>query len=297
MALGWFSVALGATQLLAPHRLARAAGVHDANTSAIRAFGARELASGLAILARPDRAGAVWSRVGGDAIDVSYLASALGDPEANRGRVGAALAAVLGVTAIDIMCAQRLSSASNERPTARSRYDRVQVEEVATINRPQHEVYAFWKNFESFPRFMRHLESVEMLGNGRSRWRAVAPAGTTVEWEAEVTEDRDGELIAWRSVEGSQIENRGTVNFRPAPGARGTEIRVRLEYSPPAGRLGQGIAWLFGKDPEQQIRHDLRRFKQLMETGEIPVSDGMGLWRPAQPARTPEEVRNLAGVR
>jgi uncharacterized membrane protein len=172
----------------------------------------------------------------------------------------------------------------------------VRVERVTTVNKPVHEVYEFWREFQNFPRFMRHLESVEVLGDRRSRWRAKAPAGQTVEWEAEMLEDRQDEWIAWRSLPGSQVENSGSVRFSPAPGARGTEVRVQLQYSPPAGRVGRGIAWLFGEEPEQQIHDDLHRFKQLMETGEIPLSDGPSLWRPAQPARDPEEIRRLAGV-
>jgi len=298
-ALGWFSIALGATELIAPRSLARAVGVPDAGDSTIRAFGARKIASGLAILARADRAGGVWSRVGGDALDLSYLASALDSPQADRGRVGLALAAVLGVTALDVLCAQRLSASQDPGMGGRrGRKDaHVHIEEVATVNKPLDEVYRAWKNFGNFPQFMQHLESITILGHGRSRWRATAPAGMTVEWEAETVEDRDGELIAWRSVEGSQIQNSGTVRFRPAPGARGTEVRVTLEYTPPAGRLGRAVAWVFGEEPEQQVRDDLRRFKQWLETGEVSMSDGMGLWRPAKSLRTAEEVRTLAGVR
>jgi uncharacterized membrane protein len=157
-------------------------------------------------------------------------------------------------------------------------------------------VYAFWKNFENFPKFMRHLENVHMSGPRRSHWHAVPPAGMTVAWEAETLEERENEWIAWRSVEGSQIQNSGSVRFQRAPGARGTEIRVQLQYRPPAGRLGRAIAWMFGEEPDQQIHEDLHRFKQLMETGEIPLSDGPGLWRAAQPAANPDQIRNLAGV-
>ena len=171
----------------------------------------------------------------------------------------------------------------------------VRVERVTTINKPVDEVYNFWKRFENFPRFMRHLESVETLPNGRSRWRAKGPAGMTVEWEAELVEDRQSEWIAWRSVEGSGIRNSGSVRFSPAPGARGTEVRVQLQYSPPAGRVGRGVAWLFGEEPDQQIHHDLHRFKQLMETAEIPMSDGPSLSRPARPT-DPAAIRRLAGV-
>ena len=203
--------------------------------------------------------------------------------------------AVVG-SGLAILATQRFSSSGRGRAiTRRDRF--VDVEEVTTINKPIGEVYRSWKNFESFPRFMSHIESVQMLSHGRSRWRAAAPAGTAVEWEAEMVEDREGELIAWRSVVGSQIENSGTVQFRPAPGARGTELRVRLQYRPPAGGLGRSVAWLFGKEPQQQIREDLRRFKQLLEAGEIAISDGFGLRRPAKPTQSVEEARTLAGVR
>ena len=172
----------------------------------------------------------------------------------------------------------------------------VRIERVTTINRPVHEVYSFWRRFENFPRFMRHLVSVETFPNGRSRWKAKGPAGMRVEWEAELIEDRQNEWIAWRSVQGSGIQNSGSVRFSPAPGARGTEVRVQLQYSPPAGSFGRGIAWLFGEEPDQQIHHDLHRFKQLMETGEIPLTDGPSLTRAARPT-DPGKVRSLAGVK
>jgi uncharacterized membrane protein len=213
---------------------------------------------------------------------------------------GARLATTVGWIAVGLGAAVAIRKFLGARDTgtagAPRRANRVRVERVTTVNKPVHEVYEFWREFQNFPRFMRHLESVEVLGDRRSRWRAKAPAGRTVEWEAEMLEDRQDEWIAWRSLPGSQIENSGSVRFQPAPGARGTEVRVQLQYSPPAGRLGRSIAWLFGEEPEQQIHDDLHRFKQLMETGEIPLSDGPALWRPAQPARDPQEIRKLAGV-
>jgi uncharacterized membrane protein len=294
--LGWFSIALGVAELVAPRSLARLSGVPDGEESAllVRSLGAREIGHGLAILRRPSSAGAVWSRVGGDAIDLSLLGYALSSDDADRRRVCAAMAAVGGVTLLDVMCAQQLSRTGAHRSRA-GRYS-VGVEKVTTINRSIEQVYAFWRDFANLPRFMRHLESVEVIGDRRSRWRAKAPAGLTVEWEAELLEDRENELIKWRSLEGSTVQNSGSVHFQRAPGARGTEVRVQLEYSPPAGALGRGIAWLFGEEPEQQIGEDLRRFKQLMETGEIPISEGAGLWRPAQPPADPQELRTLAGV-
>jgi len=293
--LGWFSIALGMTGILAPRQLARTIGMRDASETTIRSFGAREVTNGLAILVQPDRAGWLWSRVGGDALDLSYLASSLGSDRNDGGRLGMAIAAVLGLTALDVVCARRLSERDDDFGSLPSGI--VRVERSATINRPLDEVYRYWKNFENFPRFMRHVQSVEMLGDNRSRWRVSAPAGMTVEWEAEVLDDREGERIAWRSTQDSQIQNSGIVQFKAAPGARGTEVRVQLEYLPPAGRLGRSMAWLLGEEPDQQLYGDLRRFKQLMETGEIVLSDGPGLWRAAQPPADPQQVRSLAGVR
>ncbi len=135
-----------------------------------------------------------------------------------------------------------------------------------------------------------------MLDNRRSRWTAKAPAGMSVQWDAEIVQDQDGEWLAWRSLPGSQVENSGSVRFAAAPGARGTEVRVQMEYTPPAGCVGRVIAMMFGEEPEQQIREDLRRVKQLMETGEVTLSDGPGLWRPAQPAKRAEQIRDWAGV-
>jgi uncharacterized membrane protein len=294
--LGWFSIALGVAELTAPRTLARLTGIPDGEESAllVRSLGAREIGHGLAILRRPSSAGAVWSRVGGDAIDLSLLGYALSSDGADRRRVSAAMAAVGGVTLLDVMCAQRLSR-TRPRGSRPGRY-RVRVEKVTTINRPIEQVYAFWRDFANLPRFMRHLESVEVIGDRRSRWRAKAPAGLTVEWEAELLEDRENELIRWQSVEGSTVQNSGSVHFQRAPGARGTEVRVQLQYRPPAGALGRAVARLFGEEPEQQIGEDLRRFKQLMETGEIPISEGPGPWRPAQPPAAPQELRTVAGV-
>ncbi len=299
LGLGWFSIALGVAELAAPINVARLIGVpeDDESLNTLRACGAREIGAGVAILAQPERAAWMWSRVGGDALDLSLLGAAAQRDGADRGRLGMATAAVLGVTALDILVASRLQQEGGSMPRRAARpTSRVHVERVTTINRPIEEVYAFWRRFENFPRFMRHLEKIEDLGGRRSRWTARAPAGMTVTWEAEMTEDREPELIAWRSVEGSSVDHSGSVQFGRAPGARGTEVRVRLDYRPPAGSLGRGIAWLFGEEPDQQIHEDLHRFKQLVETGEIPLSDGPSMWRAAQPAAQPETIRTHAGV-
>jgi uncharacterized membrane protein len=231
--------------------------------------------------------------VAGDGLDLAWLGPQMRHQDAARERLGAAVAAVAGVTALDILVGSKLGA---QNGPSRSPQARVRVEEVVTINRSMNEVYRAWRDFERFPSFMRHLESVTVLDDRRSHWTAKAPAGMSVEWDAEIVQDREAEWLAWRSLPGSQIDNSGSVRFSAAPGARGTEVRVQLEYAPPAGRLGRGIAFLFGEEPEQQIREDLRRFKQLLEAGEIALSDGMGLWRAAQPAKRADQVHDYAGV-
>jgi uncharacterized membrane protein len=291
--LGYFSLGLGLAELIAPGTMARLIGLDDTDDGhrrTLRAFGAREIANGAAILAAPDDAKWLWSRVGGDALDLAYLGAAGLKEGAEARRIAAALA-VAGVTALDLFSAwqlQQRDGRSGRRGGRRGFF----VEEASTINRPVEEVYAFWRRFENFPRFMRHLESVERIDDRRSRWRARAPAGTSVTWEAEITDERENEFIAWRSIEGSQVMHQGSVSFQRAPGARGTEVRASLEYAPPAGSLGRGVAWLFGEEPSQQIRDDLRRFKQLLETGEVPASNAPGMWTAArpQPARVTEQT-------
>jgi uncharacterized membrane protein len=149
------------------------------------------------------------------------------------------------------------------------------VTKTITIKRPIDEVYTFWRDFENLPRFMYHLEIVETTGSNRSHWVAKAPAGKRVEWDAEVTEDRPGELIAWRSVgNDDDVRNSGTVRFMKAPGGRGTEVHVDLDYDPPGGKAGGLVAKLFGEEPNIQICDDLHRLKQVMETGEVLRSHG-----------------------
>ena len=140
------------------------------------------------------------------------------------------------------------------------------VEHSVTINRPAAELYAFWRNFENLPRFMNHLESVNRFGGDRSHWVAKAPGGTTVEWDAEVYNEKEGEMIAWRTLEGSQVASAGSVRFDPA-GDDATTVRVNLKYDPPGGKLGSLVASLFGENPQQQIEEDLARFKEIMEQG------------------------------
>lgn len=301
--LGLFSVGLGMAQLVSPGSVARLCGIadDDQNRSAMRALGLRELTSGVGILSQPHRPEWVWSRVAGDMMDLALLGRVLTHDENERQRTSAATAAVLGVTALDFVVARRLQQEHQRRGEERvprtmatpaqqkAAVRAIHTKMSVTVNKPVEEVYAFWRDFENLPRFMRHLESVRVLDERRSHWVAKAPAGATVEWDAEITEEEPDRRLAWRSLEGADVYNAGAVEFTPAPQA-GTEVRVELRYSPPGGVLASKLAMLFREEPGQQVQDDLRHFKQVLETGEIVYSDATynrGM-HPAQPLREEE---------
>jgi uncharacterized membrane protein len=273
-ALGWFSIGLGLTEVTAPGTVARFAGING-NRGVVRALGVREIAHGIGILSRRKPVGWLWSRVFGDLIDLAVLGKAATLPDANKRRVAAAAAAVTGVTLLDFKAGQQLTRVGG----AIQEDDSIHVKKSIIIGRPPEEIYRFWRDFRNLPRVMDHLESVEVIDNKRSRWVAKGPAGKRVHWEADTTEDRPNELIAWRSIEGSTVENSGSVRFEPAPGGRGTLVRVELNYRPPAGLLGATIAKLLGEEPGLQLEEDLRRLKQIMETGEIITIEGQSAGR------------------
>jgi|SRR6478735_7186036 len=291
LGLGLFSIGLGLAELLAPRKVASAIGIPRAPRSlgVLRALGARELLAGFGLLAKPESAGWLWSRVAGDAMDLALLAERFAAPRASRGRLAAATALVVGVTAVDA-----LSAARQSRNSALSRVGMpIHVKRSVTIRCEPAVVYEFWRNLSNLPRFMSHLESVREQ-DGKSSWRAKGPAGMTIAWDAEIVLDRQDECIGWRSLEGStSVPNRGVVRFNRAPGGRGTEVQVELKYEPPAGALGAAFAKLFGEEPSQQINGDLRRLKQVLETGEVLNSDSSihpGM-HPARPAAARERIR------
>lgn len=167
-----------------------------------------------------------------------------------------------------------INTAEKQNMTSVKASSGVRVDQAMTINAPVEEIYSFWRKFENLPKFMYHLESVKEIDEMRSHWKAKAPLGMTVEWDAEIISEIPNELISWRSVEGADVANAGSVRFLPSTGGRGTVVKVELRYEPPAGKLGAAVAWLTGEEPSVQVREDLRRFKQLMETGEIPTTEG-----------------------
>lgn len=300
-AIGWFSIGLGTAQLLMPGVLSRLIGIRDRPTTRniMRAMGLRELGHGAAILRQPDSPMALWSRVAGDALDLALLSAAMTRKKNDGERIAGAMAAVLGVAALDVVDSIRAGRVPEEhQEPARSVGEivglksperNVHVSQTLTIKRPVEEVYEFWRDFKNLPRFMSHLESVEVLDGGRSYWKAKAPAGRSVEWNAELVADEPNERIEWRSLPGADISNSGVVSFRAAPGDRGTEVHVDLRYDPPAGKLGAAIAMIWGESPSQQVKDDLRAFKQVMETGEVVRSEGTLRGRYLQhPAQRPE---------
>ncbi len=273
--LGWTSIALGVMGTLAPRQTARMIGVRDRGmaVTALRLVGLRELASGFGILTHTRPAGWVWSRVAGDAVDLALLGVAFLSPRTDKSRLMAATTAVAGVTALDVMGAAELSRGLGT--TMQPRHHAVALRAVVTVGKPAEELYRFWRDFGNMPKFMRHVESVEVRDDRRSHWRARGPGDALVEWDSEVIAEQPNELIAWRSLPGAPMEHEGTVRFQKAPRDRGTEVTVEMEYTPPGGVLGAVAAKLIGRAPDQELSQDLRRFKALMETGEIPVSEGV----------------------
>lgn len=152
---------------------------------------------------------------------------------------------------------------------------------AVTINRPKGELFAYWRDFANLATFMENVERIDVFDDGRSHWVVKAPGGKTVEWNSVITEQQQDVFIAWASEEGADVPNSGRIDFRDA-GARGTVVTVTILYDPPAGTIGKLIAKMFQREPAIQARRDLRRFKQLMETGEIAT--------PAMNARQFEEM-------
>src|ERR1700730_18188670 len=265
--LGWFSLALGFAEAAMPREVGQLAGVRN-HSRLIRLVGAREIATGIGILRnRRIEPGPVWARVAGDLVDLALLGSASREYRTNQRRLSVATAAVAGVTLLDVMCAQQLSQSASKESSGE-----LDLHKAITVNRPADELYRFWRQLDNLPRFMKHLESVTMTGDKTSHWIATGPAGARVEWDAQIVEDRPGEVISWRSLENADVQTSGEVRFEKRPNGRGTIVRVLMHYRPPTGAVGSAVAKIFGESPESQVGEDLRRFKQFIETGEIPTT-------------------------
>jgi uncharacterized membrane protein len=163
---------------------------------------------------------------------------------------------------------------SNASKTAVTAGQGTRIDHAVTVMKPVAEVYRYWRDFENLPRFMTHLIDVDTTTDGQSHWVARGPLGLCVEWDAKLVTDKPNQVIAWQSLPGADVDSAGAVTFTELPHGRGTKVRVELKYDPPAGKVGTAVASLFGTSPQEQVRADLRRFKQLLEAGEIPSVQG-----------------------
>ncbi|GAA0222751.1 SRPBCC family protein [Cryptosporangium japonicum] len=284
--LGWMSLGLGVAQLVAPNAVRRISGVDDSPTSrvVVPLVGARELVHAAGLLTSRRKGAWAWTRVLGDAMDLTALGVAIAHRGGRRRRrLLGVTGAIVGITVVDVLTAVQAT---------RRKGNAMELTATTTIRKSAPEVYTFWRALENLPTFMAHLEEVRTTGGRTSHWTAGAPFGKNVEWDAEIVDETSGEKIAWRSTGDADVPNSGTVRFVPAPDGESTEVHVALTYDIPGGTVGKAVAKYFGEEPHQQLDDDLRRLKQVLETGEVVRSDGAP-WgkrarkefpqRPAQP--------------
>jgi uncharacterized membrane protein len=288
--LGWLSFGLGVAQLAAPGTVRRISGVDDSATSraVVPAVGARELVHAAGLLTSRRKGVWAWTRVVGDAMDLTALGMAIAHRGGRRRRrlIGVT-GAVAGITALDLLTAVRATRVAHS-----SEGGSMELTAATTVRKPVSEVFGFWRDLANLPTFMAHLEEVRVTGEVTSHWVDSAPFGKDVEWDAEIIEETPAEKIVWRSTGKVDVPNAGTVRFVPAPDGVSTEVHVVLVYEVPGGAVGKAVARYFGEEPHQQLDDDLRRLKQVLETGEVVRSDGAP-WgkrarrefpqRPAQP--------------
>lgn len=269
--LGAASFGLGLSEVLGAGKVAEMAGIDNSRRAraVIRVLGLRELGHAAALTFGPRQL--VWTRVAGDGIDLALLRKGMTQGNGSRRRGTVSTAGLAAIAAADIYASWRTTRNGGGRH-AHAPSRRV-LRASTTVRRTPDEVYRFWRDLENLPSFMGHLQQVTAQSDDRSHWVANAPIGQPVQWDARITEDVPNERIAWTSLPGG-LENAGSVVFTPTPDASATEIRVTISYHIPAAALGKVVATLLGESPEQQVNDDLRRLKQILETGEIVRSDG-----------------------
>ena len=261
-ALGWFSVGLGLAELAAPRAIARSLGAAD-GTALLRLAGAREVLSGAGLLAAPDARAWRWARVAGDVLDLAMLGVLARQDGADRGKLGRASLAVLGVTAVDVGAALASRPAPEKGPPRA----------FVTIGKSPDECYRAWNDLALLRRAMSFTDSIEALDRKRTRWTS-----GKLQWEAETTEDVPGRRIAWRTLPGGDVEGSGAVEFREAPGGRGCVVTLEMRMSKP-----RPLA-------EAKAKTDLLRFKQLLETGTIATTAGQSAGARSPMARLVEKA-------
>jgi uncharacterized membrane protein len=234
----------------------------------IRTVGVRELASGVGLLTQRRKSPWLWSRVVGDAMDLAVLASAHAGTERGRSRAIGAAAVVAAIAAADVA-----ASLSQSRRAARAAPD-IYLDRTIIVNKTPRECYDYWRDLRNIAKFTHRLEEVTPLDERRSQWIMRVRGGARLEWIVEITEDKPGERLRWKTAEDAPFKLAGAVNFETAPGGRGTFVTLGMHYHTPGGSIAAALARLLGPDPFGEVRENLRRFKQLLETGEIPTTTG-----------------------
>lgn len=272
--LGWFSIALGITELIAPHAITRTLGLRG-REDLVRTYGLREIGTGIGILASEDPTPWIWGRVGGDALDLATVAGGL--ESSKRGNALLALLALGGVTAMDVACGRQLG---RDRGTGGNGHgagapaDAPETERSVTIGKSAQELYERWRDPKTLSRVMAPFATVRASETGGTHWQVEGLLGHTLDWTMETVDDRPGEAIGWRSLPGAQVPSEGSVRFRPATGGRGTVATLRIRFDPPGGVLGDAVAKLRGGlIPATIADMALHRFQSLVETGEIPTTE------------------------
>jgi uncharacterized membrane protein len=272
-ALGCTSAVAGARLVLAPKAAVEVLGVGDApgHRTAAQLVGVRNLGAAAGLLVQSGPAW-LWARVGGDMMDMALLgfgASRSGLVHKNADRRRATRAAVVAIAIAGITGIDLFAAITRSRPTTTLR-----LTSSVTVAVPAVQAYELWRLLEGLPTFLAHVDEVRATGPETSHWRASAPFGAAVEWDAKIVDDVPGELLAWQSLAGGAVSNAGDVRFLRAPGGRGTEIHVTLHYRISGARAAAALARYFGEHPAQLLDDELRRFKQVAETGEVVRSEG-----------------------
>ncbi|HEU4624676.1 MAG TPA: SRPBCC family protein [Steroidobacteraceae bacterium] len=283
-ALAWLSVGLGAAAVLTPRIVGHLTGV-GSRTGLLRTIGVRELASGAGLFGARNATPWLWSRVLGDTMDLMVLGSAAVNPAVGtRMRPLVSLGLFAGIAAADVAASLR-QTRQRSRGGVRAGEAEEYLERSVIINKSPQECYQYWRTLTNAPNFMHTIDSVTEIDERRSHWVAQMPGGARIEWDSRISEDKPGERIAWHSEANAPLRHAGVVSFERAPGDRGTLVRFTVHYQPPAGRAGRRVAQWFGKGPQVQIMEDLRRFKQILETGEIATTRGQPSGRRSVMAR------------
>lgn len=270
-ALGWFSVGLGLTELISGKTLDRylGAGGHEGT---LRLFGLREIAAGVIILAQKEpSAGSVWSRVGGDVMDLIFLGKALEEQRnaTKQERLSVATATVAAVTALDVFCAWKLGQDS--KPDEQAQEDATSVKTSVTINGSPEQLYQLWRDPRTLPQVMGHFATVTAKADDQAHWAVNGPAKTSLQWDSQIVHEEPGRSLRWYSTAGAKVPNGGSIKFAPATGGRGAVATLEIDFHPPGGSFGQRAAKVLGVVPQVLAVKALRRFKSLAEAGEIPT--------------------------